>query len=68
VFPLFGAAGADDACVWEGLAGAFGALRCTASGAAATLVFATGARFDEVPQPVKAEMTTAAIIASLLPA
>jgi hypothetical protein len=43
-----------------------GALRCTASGA--TLVFATGARFDDVPQLAKAEMTTAAMMTSLLPA
>ena len=68
MFPFLGAAGADDACVWKGLAGARGALRGAASGAAATLVFATDARFDDVPQPAKAEMTTAAMMTSLLPA
>jgi len=58
--------------VWQGLAGACGAPRCAASGAAATLVlatvFATGAWFADVPQPAKAAMTTAARMTSLLPA
>jgi hypothetical protein len=68
VFALFGAAGADDACVCEGLARARGALDRTASGAAATLAVATGAWFDDMPQPAKAEMITAAMMTSLLPA
>jgi hypothetical protein len=33
-----------------------------------TLAVATGAWFDDVPQPAKAEMTTAAMMTSLLPA
>jgi hypothetical protein len=46
--------------VWQGLAGACAAPRCAASGAAATLVLATGAWFADVPQPAKAAMGTAA--------
>jgi hypothetical protein len=68
VLALFGAAGADDACVCEGLAGARGTLDRAASGAVATLAVAKGAWFDDGPQPAKAEMTKAAIMTSLLPA
>jgi len=68
LFPLSGAAGANNACGCEGLAGARSALDRAAAGAAATLALATGAWFDDVPQPAKAEMTTAAMMTSLLPA
>jgi hypothetical protein len=68
LFPLFGATGANDPCICQGLAGARGTLDRAADGAAVTLAVATGAWFDDVPQPAKVEMMTAAMMTSLLPA
>ena len=66
-FCLVDATGDDRARVVEGLERTCRALDGAASGAEATLAVAVGAWFCDVPQPAKAETTSAAMSNSLLP-
>ena len=59
--------GDDGARLLEGLKRACCAFDGAASGAEATLEVAVGAWFCDVPQPAKAETTSAAMSNSLLP-